>query len=125
MEKEKKSAALGSDFDFAAFEKEAVKQLKSGKPLSGKEGVLTPLIKRILENALQGELEAHLEEEPAESKNRRNGKTSKTMKSEHGAFELEAQRDRNSTFEPEIVKKRQTTLAPALEARSFRSMVWG
>lgn len=117
MEKEKKVASLGSDFDFAAFEKEAVKQLKSGKPLSGKEGVLTPLIKRILENALQGELEAHLEEEPAESKNRRNGKTSKTMKSEHGAFELEAQRDRNSTFEPEIIKKRQTTLAPALEGK--------
>lgn len=117
MEKDKKAAALGSDFDFAAFEKEAVKQLKSGKPLSGKEGVLTPLIKRILENAIQGELEAHLEEEPAESKNRRNGKTSKTMKSEHGAFELEAQRDRNSTFEPEIIKKRQTTLAPALEGK--------
>lgn len=117
MEKEKKAASLGSDFDFAAFEKEAVKQLKSGKPLSGKEGVLTPLIKRILENALQGELEAHLEEEPAEGKNRRNGKTSKTMKSEHGTFELEAQRDRNATFEPEIVKKRQTTLAPALEGK--------
>lgn len=46
MEKEKKAASLGSDFDFAAFEKEAVKQLKSGKPLSGKEGVLTPLSKR-------------------------------------------------------------------------------
>lgn len=117
MEKEKKAASSGSDFDFAAFEKEAVKQLKSGKPLSGKEGVLTPLIKRILENAIHGELEAHLEEEPAEGKNRRNGKTSKTMKSEHGAFELEAQRDRNSTFEPEIVKKRQTTLAPALEGK--------
>ncbi len=117
MEKEKKSASSGSDFDFAAFEKEAVKQLKSGKPLSGKEGVLTPLIKRILENAIHGELEAHLEGEPAEGKNRRNGKTSKTMKSEHGAFELEAQRDRNSTFEPEIVKKRQTTLAPALEGK--------
>lgn len=53
MEK-KKAASSGSDFDFAAFEKEAVKQLKSGKPLSGKEGVLTPLINRILENALQG-----------------------------------------------------------------------
>lgn len=117
MEKEKKAAALGSDFDFAAFEKEAIKQLKSGKPLSGKEGVLTPLIKRILENALQGEFEAHLEEEPIESKNRRNGKTSKTMKSEHGTFELSSPRDRNSTFEPEIVKKRQTTLAPALEGK--------
>ena len=70
MEKEKKAASLENDFDFAAFEKEAVKQLKSGKPLSGKEGVLTPLIKRILENALQGELEAHLEGEPTESRNR-------------------------------------------------------
>jgi len=40
-------------FDFSKFQAEAIKQLKSGKPLSGKEGVLTPLIKMILEAGLQ------------------------------------------------------------------------
>lgn len=101
-------------FDFAAFEKEAAKQLKAGKSLSGKDGVLTPLIKRIIEQALQGELETHLETEQEEP-NRRNGKTSKTMKSEHGPFELETPRDRNGTFEPELVRKRQTSLGNSVE----------
>ncbi len=101
-------------FDFAAFEKEAAKQLKAGKSLSGKDGVLTPLIKRIIEQALQGEIETHLEMEQEEP-NRRNGKTSKTMKSEHGPFELETPRDRNGTFDPELVRKRQTSLGNSVE----------
>jgi putative transposase len=114
MEKEnKKSIAL--DFDFETFQKEAIKQLKAGKPLSGKDGVLMPLIKRIVEAALQGEAQSHLESEPPEAKNRRNGKNSKTMRSDYGSFELETPRDRNSTFEPELVKKRQTTLGKSLD----------
>lgn len=101
-------------FDFGAFEKEAAKQLKAGKSLSGKDGVLTPLIKRIIERALQGELESHLDAEQEEP-NRRNGKTSKTMKGEHGPFELETPRDRNGTFEPELVRKRQTAIGNSVE----------
>jgi len=37
------------DFDFEVFQKEAIKKLKAGKPLSGKDGVMMPLIKRIVE----------------------------------------------------------------------------
>jgi transposase-like protein len=114
MDKKEKEASSLNGFDFAAFEKEAAKQLKAGKSLSGKDGVLTPLIKRIIEQALQGELESHLETEQEEP-NRRNGKTSKTMKSEHGSFELETPRDRNGTFEPELVRKRQTSLGNSVE----------
>jgi transposase-like protein len=114
MDKKEKEASSLNGFDFAAFEKEAAKQLKAGKSLSGKDGVLTPLIKRIIEQALQGELESHLETEQEEP-NRRNGKTSKTMKSEHGPFELETPRDRNGTFEPELVRKRQTSLGNSVE----------
>jgi putative transposase len=114
MDKKEKEASSINGFDFAAFEKEAAKQLKAGKSLSGKDGVLTPLIKRIIEQALQGELESNLETEQEEP-NRRNGKTSKTMKSEHGPFELETPRDRNGTFEPEIVRKRQTSLGNSVE----------
>lgn len=80
---------LPSDFDFEAFKKEAIKKLKAGKPLSGKDGVMIPLIKQIVEAALKGELESHLETEPAETKNRKNGKTSKDVRTDYGSFELD------------------------------------
>ncbi|MBF0405453.1 MAG: transposase [Nitrospirae bacterium] len=73
----------------------------------GKEGVLTPLIKMILEAALDGEIESHLKSD--DTKNRRNGRTSKFVRTEQSAFELETPRDRNGTFELEIVKKRHRT----------------
>jgi hypothetical protein len=50
-------------FDFDAFKKSAQARLKKGDSLLGKEGVLTPLLKESLEEGLDGELEAHLEEE--------------------------------------------------------------
>ena len=106
---------LPPEFDFEAFQKEAIEKLKAGKPLSGKDGVLMPLIKRIVEAALKGEVEAHLDSEPPEAKNRKNGKSAKTMRSDYGSFELETPRDRNATFEPELVKKRQTTLGKSLD----------
>jgi putative transposase len=114
MEEDSKRS-ITADFDFEAFQKEAIKKLKAGKPLSGKDGVMMPLIKRIVEAALQGEAESHLESEPAEAKNRRNGKSSKTVRSDYGSIELETPRDRNSTFEPELVKKRQTTLGKSFD----------
>ena len=115
MEESKKKSFIPEDFDFEAFQKEAIKQLKAGKPITGKDGILTPLIKQIVEGALKGELEAHLETEPVGRKNRKNGKTSKTVRSDYGSFELETPRDRNSTFEPELVKKRQTSLGKSLD----------
>lgn len=50
-----------------------------------------------------------------EGGNRRNGTTSKLMKTGTGSFELEVPRDRNSSFEPQIVKKRQTVLTEELD----------
>jgi putative transposase len=47
-------------FDFDAFKKSASSRLKQGDSLLGKEGVLTPLLKEFLEEALFGELEAHI-----------------------------------------------------------------
>jgi putative transposase len=75
-----------------------------------------PLIKQLLEAALEVELDAHLNDCHQENTpNRRNGKMSKTLKSETGSFELETPRDRLGSFEPEIVKKRQTVLNKSLD----------
>lgn len=104
------------NFDFNQFQKEAIDRLKTGESLTGKDGILTPLIKKILEAALEGEMDAHLSEcKDAGISNRRNGKLQKTMKTGTGVFELNTPRDRESNFEPEIVKKRQTVLNETLD----------
>ncbi|MGE3920610.1 MAG: IS256 family transposase, partial [Gammaproteobacteria bacterium] len=105
-----------SNFDFTQFKQEAIDKLKSGQDLTGKDGILTPLIKEILEAALDGEMEAHLDDCKAQGQlNRRNGHLKKSMKTATGAFELETPRDREGSFEPEIVKKRQTVLNESLD----------
>lgn len=49
--------------------------------------------------------------------NRRNGKTKKMVSGESGTFELETPRDRNGSFEPQIVKKRQTVITEELDSK--------
>ena len=95
------------EFSFEAFEKEAIKGLYEKKGFTGDNGIFTPLIKHFLEKALALELEQHLKNE---KENKRNGLTTKMVKSSSGEFELTTPRDRNSTFVPEIVAKRQVVL---------------
>ncbi len=66
---------MTQDFDF----NKALEQLQSGKGLTGKDGVLTPLIKQLTEAALKAELEQHLETDS--QPNRKNGSSKKTVKS--------------------------------------------
>jgi len=101
------------NFDFDSFEKEAIDKLKSGQPLEGKDGILAPMIKRLLESSLDGELDVHLQKDS--TANRRNGKMSKQLKTAFGQVELNTPRDRSSTFDPKILPKRQTTLGEALD----------
>lgn len=98
--------------------KEIIKGLYQGKPLLGSQGLLTQIAKDLTELALQGEMEAHLNENSLEEgHNRRNGISTKTMKTGAGCFELQVPRDRNGTFEPQLVKKRQTVLTDELDGK--------
>jgi transposase-like protein len=101
--------------DYASIEQKALEQFRSGKSLLGKGGAFAPLFKQFLEAALEAELEAHIEE--SEEPNRKNGKVSKTVKTTDGEVELVTSRDRNSTFEPQIIKTRETVLADSLQDR--------
>lgn len=94
---------------------QALKDLQSGKNLTGKDSILGPLIKQLTEAALQAELEQHLAHDP--QPNRKNGKTPKTIKHSSGNFDLDAPRDRNGTFEPQLIKKNQTTLTDEIERK--------
>ena len=92
---------------------DAVKQLQAGKNLNGKDGVLTSLIKQLTEAALQAEIEQHLDNDS--QPNRKNGFSSKIIKSPAGSFELNTPRDRNGSFEPQLIKKNQTTLSDEID----------
>lgn len=95
---------------------EIIKGLYEGRPLLGPSGLLTNLVKELTQVALQAEMEGHLAEESLEQgSNRRNGVMTKTMKTGTGSFELEVPRDRNSSFEPQLIKKRQTILTEELD----------
>jgi putative transposase len=100
------------------FEAGLISALKAGKPLLGSEGALTPLIKKALEAALEGEMESFLTTPDKGTKStRRNGKTAKQVRSSLGSFELSTPRDRAGEFEPELVKKRQTILTDELDGK--------
>ena len=94
---------------------QALADIKAGKPLTGKDSILSPLIKQLTEAALEAEIDTHLAKEV--SANRKNGKSRKTMKSSSGSFELETPRDRTGTFEPQLVKKHQTHVSDEIEAK--------
>ncbi len=97
--------------------KELVEQARAeGLQLTGDGGLLSKLTKLVVESALEGEMDDHLgygKSDPAGrgSGNSRNGRRAKNVLTEAGPVELEVPRDRDSSFEPKIVAKRQRRLS--------------
>ena len=95
-----------------AMAEELAKGLKTPEDLNKLSAFLTKLT---VEAALKGEMNHHLGYEKSasigrHSGNSRNGSSSKTLKGNHGEIELHTPRDRNGTFEPQLVKKGQTRI---------------
>lgn len=95
---------------------EVIDELLAGasteEEIAGPGGLLADLTKRLLERAMEVELTDHLgyethREPPGGAENQRNGSTPKTLMTEHGPVALDTPRDRNGSFEPKIVRKRQ------------------
>jgi putative transposase len=85
---------------------------RTEEEIAGPGGLLAQLTKRLIERAMAVELTDHLGYEhgqapPGGTGNTRNGTTSKTLATEHGKVGIDAPRDRQGTFEPKIVRKRQ------------------
>ena len=81
--------------------------------LIGENGILKQLTKVIVERALQAELAAHLgyakhDAVANESGNSRNGSSAKTLKGDFGTLPIEIPRDRDGSFEPQLITKHQT-----------------
>lgn len=90
-----------------------LKDYEKPEDILGENGLLKQLTKAVLDRAMQPELTHHLgypKRDPKgnNSGNSRNGKSMKTLKGEFGSLPIEVPRDRNFTFEPQIVPKGQT-----------------
>ncbi len=104
----------------AAVEQRLIDQLvdraqAEGLKLTGEGGLLQQLTKRLLESALEGEMTDHLGYEKhgaagRNGRNSRNGARSKTVLTDVGPVEISVPRDREGSFEPKMVKKRQKRL---------------
>jgi len=93
-----------------------LKGCNNPKEILGKHGLLDQLTKRLVERVLSAEMTDHLGYDPhaAEGRgsgNSRNGKVRKRVQSPSGEFEIEVPRDRNGTFDPQMVPKRQRRIA--------------
>jgi len=116
-----KQPAGGASFELSSrlreqLSDEVIDQLLAGArtedEIVGQGGVLAQLTKRLVERALSAELTEHLGYEPHREPpggvgNTRNGSTPKTLQTEHGPVEIETPRDRNGSFEPQLVGKGQ------------------
>ena len=90
-----------------------LKDYKKPADLIGENGLLKQLTKQLLERAMAAEMTEHVgydKNDPIgnNSGNSRNGKSAKTIKGSFGTMPLEVPRDRNGTFEPQIIEKHQT-----------------
>ena len=94
--------------------KEEVKKCKTMEDVVGKNGLLQRLLKDVIQNMLEAEMEDLLgrekyeRDEESNYKNYRNGYSKKNIKSSVGDVKLDIPRDRNSDFEPKVVKKYET-----------------
>ena len=106
--------------EFSAADEQVLRELTEraragGLKLTGEGGLLGKLTKMVVEGALEGELDGHLgyaKHDPAgrDGGNSRNGHRAKTVLTEAGPVEISVPRDRESSFDPRIVAKRQRRL---------------
>lgn len=105
---------MNSSMDFNELGAQVLEELKAGKPLFGKDGALSPLLENIINAALEGEMDAHFTEESRQAGNRRNGKMQKQVQTPVGEVTVSTPRDRDSSFDPQFIKKRETMLAEGM-----------
>ena len=111
---EETMAIVASDLDSPDLPDELIDELLAGartpEEITGPEGLLQRLTKRLVERAMAAELTEHLgyeygEAPPGGAGNARNGFTEKTVHTGHGSVRIEQPRDRKGSFEPQIVPK--------------------
>lgn len=99
-----------------AIRNEMLSRLYKGDPILGEKGVFTNLLQSFVNAALEGEMDNFLQESKSDSSdNRRNGHTSKALRSTAGPLSIQTPRDRSGDHDPVIVKKRERELGTGLD----------
>ena len=96
---------------FTKLQDEALAKVLRGGPVLRENGAFTELLKKFVESALEAEIDAHLTKEERSNGNKRNGYGKKKLHTSLGTIDIEPPFDRQSTFEPQIVKKRESIMA--------------
>lgn len=118
MSLKNKKKKTSSDFDFSVFDSQLqdfIRQ-RGGAVAAGGDALVQELVARTYQALLDAELEEHLEDPNSKhsdsraKKNTRNGRGSKRIRGDFGEVEIKPPRDRAGTFEPELVKKRSSTV---------------
>ena len=108
---------MKKEVDFNIFKAQILEEIKAGNPLFGKDGALAPMIENIVNAVLEGEMDAHLTQESRESGNRRNGKMQKQVQTPVGDITVTTPKDRDASFDPQFIKKRETMLSEGMADR--------
>lgn len=95
---------------------EVMRRMYQGDPMVGRDGIFTDLLQALVNASLEGEMDQHLEESRSVGKsNRRNGHTTKTVKSRVGPLEVHTPRDRIGEHEPQLISKWDRELSTGMD----------
>jgi len=95
---------------------EILRRMYNGDPVVGQNGIFTDLLQAMIDAALEGEMDAHLEEEKAVgAQNRRNGHNIKQIRSRVGPMEVHTPRDRSGTHKPLLIGKWDRELSTGMD----------
>lgn len=117
MKKRKKErSALEELIPDEGKRKEMIGLLYQGAPILGEGGIFNDLVQSLVNAALEGEIEAHLDEpDQVLEGNRRNGYTSKSVRSKAGMLEIKTPRDRHGEHNPKLIKKWERELHTGMD----------
>lgn len=103
-------------FDYQSFESDVIQGLLRGESLLGEDGLLAPMLQNLLNAALLGEARSHLKDCKSDGiANRLNGHTNKRVQTVGGPVDIRPPRDRNGTFEPQLIPKWDRTLGSGVD----------
>jgi len=105
--------------------KRVAEQLLNGEPLLGKDGALALMLERILNATLESEMDAHLSSDERSKRQPRNDKMPKQVQTRYGEVTVETPRDRDGSFEPQTIKKRETFLAKGMADQIINMYAFG
>jgi putative transposase len=116
LEREAEDSSAAAGLDDRQLRALVAQARAEGLQLTGEDGLLAKLTKLVVESALEGEMDDHLgyaRHDPTgrDGGNSRNGKRAKTVLTEAGPVEITVPRDRDGSFEPKLVAKRQRRLS--------------